>query len=393
MIKRIIAMLAVVLMLVMTLSSCGEIPMNGLEDDLASISQPVEEYVYSFDATTILTDKGEVYTWGSNERGSLGQGLPLDADTKIPQKVPFEEKIVHINGRCSSDALCAVSESGTLYAWGTNDFGFIPSDEYAVCSPVKIPFDEKVSAAKISHRFFIIQTESDDAYFMGWNMSGPLFQSNKELYREASTTAFEKVKLPETEKVKEIETSDLYVAVLTQTGNVYAFGQLPGVVDTMEPVLIDVPEPIVQIGPLYNGIALLGESGQLYFQGSDDYFIVSDEQQEYAEAAKIDSVTDVRRIKTSGGTIVAQTKSNELYVWGYNPRYNCAQSREEYVVTPQRVDLPEIPYKLFCGEFNITVIGNEGIYTWGSNYRNQFLNPDKENTFAPQKIDFAGIIE
>lgn len=161
----------------------------------------------------------------------------------------------------------------------------------------------------------------------------------------------------------------------------------------MEPVLIDVPEPIVQIGPLYNGIALLGESGQLYFQGSDDYFIVSDEQQEYAEAAKIDSVTDVRRIKTSGGTIVAQTKSNELYVWGYNPRYNCAQSREEYVVTPQRVDLPEIPYKLFCGEFNITVIGNEGIYTWGSNYRNQFLNPDKENTFAPQKIDFAGIIE
>ena len=81
----------------------------------------------------------------------------------------------------------------------------------------------------------------------------------------------------------------------------------------------------------------------------------------------------------------------EEYV--YNPRYNCAQSREEYVVTPQRVDLPEIPYKLFCGEFNITVIGNEGIYTWGSNYRNQFLNPDKENTFAPQKIDFAGIIE
>ncbi len=62
-------------------------------------------------------------------------------------------------------------------------------------------------------------------------------------------------------------------------------------------------------------------------------------------------------------------------------------------MTPQMVELPKIPYKLFCGEFNITVIGNEGIYTWGSNYRNQFLNPDKENTFTPQKIELSDIIE
>ena len=393
MLKRNVAILVAMALIVMTLSSCGEVSKSKMEDNLALISQPVVEYVYSFDATTILTDSGEVYTWGSNERGSLGQGLPLDVDTKIPQRVPFEEKIVHINGRCSSDALCAVSENGSVYAWGTNDFGLIPSDEYAVCSPVKIPFDEKVSNAKISHRFFIIQTESGDAYFMGWDMSGPLFESNKELYRESSITTFEMVKLPETEKVKEIETSDLYAAVLTQAGNVYVFGLLPSVVDTMNPTRIDVTEPIMQIGPLYNGIVLLGESGQLYFQGSDDYFIVSNEQQEYEEVAKINSVTDVRRIKTSGGTIIAQTKTNDLYVWGYNPRYNCAQSREEYVVTPQMVELPKIPYKLFCGEFNITVIGNEGIYTWGSNYRNQFLNPDKENTFTPQKIELSDIIE
>ena len=147
MLKRNVAILVAMALIVMTLSSCGEVSKSKMEDNLASISQPVVEYVYSFDATTILTDSGEVYTWGSNERGILGQGLPLYVDTKIPQRVPFEEKIVHINGRCSSDALCAVSENGSVYAWGTNDFGLIPSDEYAVCSPVKIPFDEKVSNA------------------------------------------------------------------------------------------------------------------------------------------------------------------------------------------------------------------------------------------------------
>ena len=46
-------------------------------------------------ASMVLTDDGQVYSFGSNNRGRLG--LPKDEDYKIPTQVPLLVNIVQID--------------------------------------------------------------------------------------------------------------------------------------------------------------------------------------------------------------------------------------------------------------------------------------------------------
>lgn len=65
-----------------------------------------------------LTTDGDVYVWGMNNSGQIGDGTRTDRHT--PQKLAFEglnDKIVTVNAGSSSTA--AVTENGSLYMWGS----------------------------------------------------------------------------------------------------------------------------------------------------------------------------------------------------------------------------------------------------------------------------------
>ncbi|XP_023343350.1 uncharacterized protein LOC111712841 [Eurytemora carolleeae] len=66
----------------------------------------------------ILTDQGQVYTWGRNMEGQLGQGGRNS--TKLPALIVGLDQDYICAAVCGSDFTLALSESGSLFGWGSN---------------------------------------------------------------------------------------------------------------------------------------------------------------------------------------------------------------------------------------------------------------------------------
>ena len=87
------------------------------------------------DHTIAVTKSGTVYTWGSNQHGQLGYILDLTVNTdnvqKVPRKVISILKRVEIIGVTASSLHSACFSNESLYTWGLNrgQLGYAAGDE------------------------------------------------------------------------------------------------------------------------------------------------------------------------------------------------------------------------------------------------------------------------
>lgn len=73
-----------------------------------------------------ITRDGDVYTWGGNDKGQLGQGIGIAVDLQsvevIPTKLEFEERVEGEEVRiteivCGEKHMLAVTDTHRLYFW------------------------------------------------------------------------------------------------------------------------------------------------------------------------------------------------------------------------------------------------------------------------------------
>ena len=82
-------------------------------------------YITSNNANTVALDtEGNVWTWGKNSSGQLGNGTTTDND--IPQKV-FENASMISTGR---DSVLVITKDNELYSWGSGFSHKLPKIDY-----------------------------------------------------------------------------------------------------------------------------------------------------------------------------------------------------------------------------------------------------------------------
>lgn len=82
-----------------------------------------------------LTANGQVYCWGSNSLGQLGDGTTTDRG--VPTVVPGLSGVIQIDA--GSFSTCAVTSSGAIYCWGLNQYGQLGNGSNAnSATPVQI---------------------------------------------------------------------------------------------------------------------------------------------------------------------------------------------------------------------------------------------------------------
>ena len=74
----------------------------------------------------VLAD-GTVWCWGSNEYGMLGQDYDVDS-THVPVQVPGIDAVT--GASVGNDYTCAVLADGTVWCWGANEYGKSGRDDY-----------------------------------------------------------------------------------------------------------------------------------------------------------------------------------------------------------------------------------------------------------------------
>lgn len=123
-----------------------------------------------FDHTMALDASGNVWTWGSNGDGQIGDGTTDDRD--VPVQVPGLSNVRLILG--ASATSYAVLDDGTVWAWGENTYGNLGggvADDDAHPTPTQVPGLEGVIDIAAGRDHVVALTESGAVYTWGLNAS------------------------------------------------------------------------------------------------------------------------------------------------------------------------------------------------------------------------------
>ncbi len=131
-----------------------------------------------------FTRYGQIYCWGKNESGQLGNGSQIDEIKPILNEYLIDKQIVNIC--CGKEHTLALSSDGNIYAWGLNGDGQIGmcNDHHYQLIPFRLDsFNERIKANSCGFLHSMALTESGNVYGWGDNQDGKLGCKKSERFK------------------------------------------------------------------------------------------------------------------------------------------------------------------------------------------------------------------
>ena len=186
-----------------------------------------------------ITNDGSLYTWGCNRNGQLGNGKSGESEIEAePVKIMDNVKYVSVGDEHSA----AITEDGSLYMWGRNNFGQVgngKSGENEIqTEPVKIM--DNVQYVSLGMLFSAAITKDGSLYMWGENGSGQLGNG------ETGNEALSSVPIKIMDNVEAVSLGNGHSGALTKDGELYMWGNnsLGGVGIESDDYRIPVPTKI-----------------------------------------------------------------------------------------------------------------------------------------------------
>jgi len=113
-------------------TTTSDLHLNPSYVDTSNIEDRVAQICAGSQHSALLTSTGQLFTWGRNLEGQLGLGNRQSV--KVPSQVTALDQDVVTMISAGADFTCAVSDLGTVYAWGSNasgQLGRIPVEDPA----------------------------------------------------------------------------------------------------------------------------------------------------------------------------------------------------------------------------------------------------------------------
>ena len=257
---------------------------------ITDITEKITDVKTGYYHSIALTEKGEVYTWGYNGNGQLGNGTR--EDSLVPVKVTGLKNVTKVNAY--KYMTIALTQNGEVYAWGSG-YG---------AKPVKLNFtrkiidvsgnlvlaenrkaynlDETKSYGKdlikvvCGYNHYLGLTSDGEVYAWGSNSYGQLGNGNN----TSSSTAV-KVVTPDGKSnmtnIVDISAGDSYSIITDKDGKVYTFGyygdyRTANTVHSNKPVEIQDLYKTELVAASEGGhTAIVDWDGNVYTVGLNDY--------------------------------------------------------------------------------------------------------------------------
>ena len=342
-----------------------------------------------------ITESGDLYMWGDNYGGAVGNGTTGKVLT--PYKVNLDGNKVSQAGM-DSDTSYAITTTGDLYMWGSNDGGQVGNgtkDE--VLTPYKVNLDgNKVSQAGMDFDTSYAITTSGDLYMWGNNYSGAVGNGTKD---EVLTPY--KVNLDGNKVSQAGMDSDTSYAITT-TGDLYMWGNNHGgavgngtLYYVLTPYKVNLDgNKVSQAGTQYYTSYAITTSGDLYMWG-DNYggAVGNGTTGEVLTPYKVNlGGNKVSQTDTACNTSYAITTSGDLYMWGSNDGGKVGNGTTDEVLTPYKVNLDGKKVSqadvFDTNSYAITTTGD--LYMWGWNSSGRVGNGTTDEVLTPYKVNLDG---
>jgi alpha-tubulin suppressor-like RCC1 family protein len=302
----------------------------------------------------VLLETGEVYSVGENRLGQLGDGSETNRQEFVKVQSSWgTNKVVAVSAGNNHSLI--LLESGEVYAFGNNSYGQLGDGTTTrKNTPVKVlaPWGSTkvidISSGR-DHSLFLL--ENGDLYGVGRNFNGQLGDGT---YTDR-TSPVKLLKPWGTTKISDMSTGDTHTLVLLETGEVYSCGfnssgQLGNGTtnNTNTPVKVLSPWGSTKVIEVSNGIRhslFLLETGEVYGVGSNTYGEIGMSTNESRlTPAKVQSTWgSTKAVGINAGHLHSHyiLETGEVYASGYNYGGRLGSTLADlYQFTPIQVNTP-----------------------------------------------------
>lgn len=367
----------------------------GLSSNGSTEKMTADEMAVGYDHMLAVDAGGNVYAWGHNIMGELGD---VTCDNKSePVKVEVPGRVVQVAaGDELSFALC---KNGNLYAWG-NDTSYQMGDGMNISrmEPEKMMEDVTMIAAGAYHAMAIGTDGS--LYVWGRNKNGALGVDDSKC-DQTDEDGYACMSLPYKlmDDVVYIDAGEDYSMAITSDGTLYAWGydedyqlgiEKPDSVNDNDEAYQSKPAKVMEgvskvaCGAKYMAFALT-ESGELYAWGNASVGSIGtvkvDDTENQVQVKPLKVMDDVKDIAAGSAHAVALKNDGVAYTWGVNnycqlgmkygdSTYQIGEETIYYQAEPRK--LAKNVEAIAAGGFNTMYRSSDGVLrTIGSNLYGQ----------------------
>ncbi len=275
-----------------------------------------------------LTSGGSVYAWGLNSSGQLGDGTTTTRKTPIQVKLEDGTPLSHVVAISGGDSFSlALTSDGNVYAWGLNSSGQLGDGTTTNrTTPTFIAFFPSVSisgvvgiAAGANHSLAL--GGNGKVYAWGYNVNGQLGDGT-------TTQRVIPTLVPGLSKITAITSGGYHSLALDSSGAVFAwgsnkYGQLS--VGTADNKAHSVPTAVLTAGgAALGGVSALaaGQFHTVFLAGGLVSGVGFNGDGELGDGTKISRAfpvpTTLTNVKTiaAGGSHTLAISGGSLYAWG-----------------------------------------------------------------------------
>ena len=320
-----------------------------------------------------LTVNGDLYCWGENDCGQVGNGVTADQYTPI-------KVLENVKDFYSDHArTAAITTNGDLYCWGHNSYGQVgngsTTDQY---TPVKVL--ENVKKFNSYNEASAAVTTNDDLYCWGSDWHGQLGTGT-------TGTSYTPVKV--LENVKKFESYSFTSSAVTTNGDLYCWGDNGnGEVGNGATAVQHTPVKVLENVKDFYGDGFTSSAvtinGDLYCWGYNFYGTVGNGSTA-DQHTPVKVLENVKDFYGDGSTSSATTTNGDLYCWGDNYYGTVGNGSNADQHTPVKV-LENVKDFYGDGSTSSAVTINGDLYCWGYNSGGAVGNGSTADQYTPVKV-------
>jgi alpha-tubulin suppressor-like RCC1 family protein len=293
-----------------------------------------------------LTDTGEVWAWGVNDDGELGNGTT--DSSFLPVRVEGLDGVTMISAGLDHNLAYRASDQ-TLWAWGSNALGQCAEPASVTTSLVPVPIPGLGPLAAISaggtHSFAL--TTDGRVYAWGGNYYGQLGTGDFD-------TRFSPTEIALPAPATAVSAGNAHsAALLAPNGDVYTWGW----------------NVFGQLGRGYQGTPGVGEP----------------------TPASASGLTGIAQISMGDLHSLALTTDGYVWAWGYNTEGQVGDgqytSASTGILAPDRVEGVDQVQSIHAGGLHSIVLRTNGeVWTWGNNQFGACGNASRVDQHRPVRV-------
>ena len=337
--------------------------------------------------TLLVTDSGNVWSFGDNSSGQLGLGNTTDSRT--PQQVPGLSNVIAVAaGRWHALALTA---TGDLFAWGSSGEGQIGNGSNTdSSSPVQLSLASVVAIAAGRYHSLAL-TATGDLYAWGDNFLGQL-GTGDQLARNTPMLIVG--------GISALGAGDYHSLAVKTDGSAWAWGLSGGRLGNNVATSGATTAPVQMIG-ISNAVAVDGGSdhsvillsdGTLKATGSNAYGQLGNgtNTTSYIPVSVID-LTNIQTVAVGADHNLALDADGFMWVWGHGSKGALGTGNQTDVDTPVNLSSPtDVEYIGVGMQQSIAIDENGIVSTWGSDESGELGDGTTINRYAPDAISASG---